>query len=255
MVQDRVSTGLKVASARDDGAVWAIAQGQRATSRALDTVVESLQRGRSIVEVALAAGESIADLLVRMKATALTAADTTIDKAARRRLSDDYTTMETEIATLVDSAGFSGVNLLGIGLGGRRATNFVAALANEKGSEIIRVEGELLALNDLFSAHRGHVGFEEVSEAEDAVRRVDQAIVGFSASLARLGTGAKALETHLGFVLRLRTTVDAGIGNLVDADLGRESARLQALRTRRDLGAQALSIANGSTASVLQLFR
>ena len=76
-----------------------------------------------------------------------------------------------------------------------------------------------------------------------------------SASLSRLGTGSKALDTHLNFVTKLQDTLDAGVGNLVDADLAKESARLQALQTKQQLGVQALSIANQSSSSLLGLFR
>ena len=69
----RISTGLKVSSARDDPATWAIAQTQRAESRALTAVMGSLQRGQSIADVALSGAETISDLLVQMKEKALAA--------------------------------------------------------------------------------------------------------------------------------------------------------------------------------------
>ena len=68
-----------------------------------------------------------------------------------------------------------------------------------------------------------------------------------NAAVAKLGTGSKALETHLDFVGKLQDTMDAGVGNLVDADLAKESATLQALQTKQQLGVQALSIANSSS--------
>src|SRR3954469_12765085 len=79
VTQNRVNTGLKVASAKDNAAIWAIAQNQRATSRSLNAVFESLQRGQSTVDVALSAGTSVSDLLLQMKEKALASADTTLD--------------------------------------------------------------------------------------------------------------------------------------------------------------------------------
>src|ERR1700741_3192846 len=81
--QNRINTGLKVASAKDNGAIWAIAQNQRATSTSLDAVKDSLQSGQSTVDVALAAGGSVSDLLLQMKEKALAASDTTLDAASR----------------------------------------------------------------------------------------------------------------------------------------------------------------------------
>jgi flagellin len=87
------------------------------------------------------------------------------------------------------------------------------------------------------------------------VTTVSTSITNVGAALAKLGTGSKALESHLSFVSKLQDTLDAGVGNLVDADLARESAKLQALQTKQQLGVQALSIANGATNSLLGLFR
>ncbi len=88
-----------------------------------------------------------------------------------------------------------------------------------------------------------------------ALTLVNASITNVGASLARLGTGANSLATHQSFVGKLQDSIEAGIGNLVDADLAKESARLQALQTKQQLGVQALSIANSSTSILLGLFR
>jgi flagellin len=75
--QNRVNTGMKVATAKDNGAIWAIAQNQRSIISSLDAVKDSLQRGQSIVDVAVSAGETVSDLLSQMKAKALAAKDET----------------------------------------------------------------------------------------------------------------------------------------------------------------------------------
>src|SRR2546425_7070311 len=90
VTQDRINTGLKVASAKDNGAVWAIAQNQRATSQSLNAVKDSLQRGQSTVDVALSAGETVSDLLLQMKSKALAASDSTLDSNSRTALNDDF---------------------------------------------------------------------------------------------------------------------------------------------------------------------
>src|SRR5918997_562997 len=90
IVQARINTGRKVNSAKDNGAIWAIAQKQRSESQALNAVKESLQRGQSTVDVAIAAGESISDLLLQMKEKALAATDRTLDSNSRIALNDDF---------------------------------------------------------------------------------------------------------------------------------------------------------------------
>jgi flagellin len=87
------------------------------------------------------------------------------------------------------------------------------------------------------------------------IATITTAITGVSSKLSKLGTGSKSLSAHLSFVNKLQDTLDAGVGNLVDADLAKESARLQALQTKQQLGIQALSIANQSSSSLLSLFR
>jgi flagellin len=87
------------------------------------------------------------------------------------------------------------------------------------------------------------------------IATVNTSITNVSTALSRLGTGSKSLGSHMEFINKLQDSIDAGIGNLVDADLAKESAKLQALQTKQQLGVQALSIANQSTSILLGLFR
>jgi flagellin len=95
----------------------------------------------------------------------------------------------------------------------------------------------------------------DAAKAKTLVTKLDEAIKKVSDDLTQLGTGSKALSAHLAFMSKLQDTLDAGVGNLVDADLAKESARLQALQTKQQLGVQALSIANQSAGILLGLFR
>ena len=94
-----------------------------------------------------------------------------------------------------------------------------------------------------------------MTQASAQIAIVQTSIDNVSASLAKLGTASKSLTSQLTFVGKLQDTLDAGVGNLVDADLAKESARLQALQTKQQLGVQALSIANSASSSLLGLFR
>ena len=83
-VQGRVNTGLKVQGAKDNASVWAIAQGQRADVGALGAVKMSLDRATSITDVALAAGETVSDLLNQLKEKVVAAKDASLDTAGSR---------------------------------------------------------------------------------------------------------------------------------------------------------------------------
>ena len=248
-VQERINTGLKVGSAKDNGAIWAIAQNQRAESSALDAVKDSLQRGQSTLDVASAAGSSVSDLLIQMKAKALAASDTGLDTAGRNALNEDFKALRDQISKVVSNASFNGVNLLD----GSKAN--IQALANADGSSQLTVAAQTLSLGGSIVSVGTTETISTATHAASVLTIINNSIANVSTSLAKLGTGSKALEAHLTFVGKLQDTIDAGIGNLVDADLAKESAHLQALQTKQQLGVQALSIANSSTSSLLGLFR
>jgi flagellin len=249
--QTRINTGLRVASAKDNGAIWAIAQNQRATSQSLNAVKESLQRGQSTVDVALAAGESVSDLLLQMKAKALSASDTTLDSNSRTALNDDFVSLRDQISKAVNNADFNGANMLkGV------APTDIKALANADGTAVITVLAQSMDLGTgALAALDATASIGDQATAFNMITTLNEAIVNVSASLSALGTGSKSLASHLTFIAKLQDTVDGGIGNLVDADLAKESAKLQALQTKQQLGVQALSIANQAPNSIMSLFR
>jgi flagellin len=250
--QNRISTGRKVDNAKDNGSTWAIAQSMRANSKSLDAVRDSLHRGQSTIDVAMAAAGSISDLLLQMKAKALAASDTTLDTASRESLNVDFKALRDQIAKTVDNADFNGSNM--IKTGGAS----IQALANASGTNKLTVLAQSLALGStnltgigstasLFAASAG--------TAQAMIATVNTAIGKVSTALAKLGTGSKALDLHLTFINKLQDSIDNGIGNLVDADLAKESAKIQSLQTRQQLGVQALAIANSSTQMMLSLFK
>ena len=250
MVQNRINTGKKVNSAKDNGAIWAIAQNQRAEMGALNAVKDSLQRGQSTVDVAMAAGESISDLLLQMKEKALAATDETLTSASRDALAEDFDSIRDQITSVIENAQFNGANLLDGSL-----TGGYKALASADGTSTIDVGDEDMSLSGSIVTLGASDSIGSTSDATTSLAAVDASIANVSAALARMGTSSKALGTHLTFVGKLQDSLEAGVGNLVDADLAKESARLTALQTKQQLGVQALSIANSSTSMLLGLFR
>jgi flagellin len=250
--QNRINTGLKVSSAKDNGAIWAIAQNQRSTSSALNAVKDSLQRGQSTVDVALSAGGAVSDLLLQMKEKALAASDNTLDAASRTAYNDEFKSLVSQISKAVTNADFNGANLI------KNAGTSIYALANADGTSKITVSAQDLSLGASGGAlasiaSTASIGTQTIATA--MIATVTTAIGNVSSALSKLGTGSKSLTSHLTFIGKLQDSLDAGIGNLVDADLAKESARLQALQTKQQLGIQALSIANQSSSSLLSLFR
>ena len=230
--QQRVNTGKIVSSAKDNGAIFAIATNQRAEMGALDSVKQSIQRGQSIVDVALAAGETVVEALTEMKklATAIEAGGST---ATTDALTADYDALQAEIETALANANFDGANL------------FTADAVSVK-------LGTGTATADSKSLGGTAISVEPTSATAAAVQT---AIDTFTAQLATFGTDSKSLTRQLTFVNKVQDALEVGIGNLVDADLAKESAKLTALQTKQQLGVQALSIANQSSSVLLGLFR
>jgi flagellin len=247
--QNRISTGLKVASAKDDGATWAIAQQQRSTVSSLDAVKQSLSRNSSVIDVALTAGESVSDLLTQLRERALEASDTSIDSTARRALNDDFIAIRNQITKALTNAGFNGINLLD----GSRSS--IAALANAEGTSRLTVDAQNMSLGGTIITLSANASFTTATAAANLLTALDDSINNVSIALGRLGTSSKSLDTHLTFNGKLQDTITAGIGRLVDADLAKESARLQALQVRQQLAIQMLSISAQSQSWVLSLFR
>jgi flagellin len=250
MAQNEISTGLRVSSPKDDGSTWAIAQNQRAQVLSLDSVKNSLSRGQSAIDVAVSAGQSISDLLTQMKALALSASDTGLTSTDRSAINDQFGSLRDQISTIVNNADFNGTNMI------KSGGSTITALANADGTSKITVAAEDLSLGGTnMGSVNSTASVGTATAAGTMVTDLQSAIDSVSGALAKLGTGSNALSTHMSFVSSLQDSINSGISNLVDADLAKESATLQALQTKQQLGVQALSIANSSTSILLSLFR
>jgi flagellin len=248
-VQNRVNTGLKIGNAKDNAAIWAIAQGQRADIGALGAVRLSLERASSISQVSLAAGETISDLLVQLKEKVVAAMDTSLDTNSRTALNSDFRAILNQIRQVTDNAEFDGANLFD-GLGGN-----IQFLANADATSSLTLSTRTLALGGSNITLTANASITSVAKATTVLARLDASIANVNQALGNLGSQAKQVDAHLEFVSKLTDVLEAGVGNLVDADLAKESARLQALQVQQQLGAQALSIANSAPQIILQLFR
>jgi flagellin len=247
--QNRINTGLKVAGAKDDGGVFAIAQSMRADVASLGAVQNSLSRVQSVVDTAIAAGEAISDILVQMKAKALAASDVSLDTASRSALNEDFKSLASQITTIIDNAEFAGSNLI------NGSTNSISALANAAGTSTITVVDESLALGGTIITMAAATVLDTAANAKAAVTKIENSLDNLNQALARLGTSSKKLSIHSTFVGKLTDELEKGIGNLVDADLAKDSARLQAYQVKQQLGIQALAIANQAPQVLLSLFR
>jgi len=247
--QSAVNSGLKVASAKDDGATYAIAQNMRGQVAGYQAVSDSLNRGMSAVDVAMSAGQSISDLLVQMKQKALAAADASLDTASRQAMNNDFTALRDQITTIVKNAVFNGFNLVD------GSTTQITALASADGSRKITVGAQNLKLSGSIVTVKSTGVISTATKASTMVATIQASLTNVNASLAKLSAGSKKYSIQLDFSQKLSDTLTSGIGNLVDANMAMESALLTSLQTKQQLGVQALAIANQAPQIILSLFR
>ncbi|RYZ13893.1 MAG: hypothetical protein EON61_05655 [Alphaproteobacteria bacterium] len=378
-VQNKISTGFKIGSARDNGAIYAIAEGQRSRVSSVAAVKDGIDRANSTIDVALAAGKSIGEILQKLKAKSVAAQADDLTADQRDALQADFSSLRAQIDTIANSAQFNGANLAvgsfnfnvmisdlggsvaatGAGVqtaagtldppvsgsalmtaldtGGTNladgdiisfdltsATNpgtfsigveitatmtvddYVAAVnsasggkvstsyddttgqftylindtyyddlvvdstadadilgksvgtapVTSAGSNVLVVNGlDLTVAGSMFSSFSTIDISTSSAAATTAANALETAITDLNISLASLGSQATALDAQQDFLSKLSDEIENGIGNLVDADLAKESAKLQSLQIKQQLGAQALSIANQAPQVILSLFR
>lgn len=377
-VQNKISTGFKISSARENGAIYAIAEGQRSRVSSVAAVKDGIDRANSTLDVALAAGKSIGEILQKLKSKAVAAQADDLTADQRSMYQADFASLRLQIDTIANSAQFNGANLAvgnfnlnvlisdlggsvaatgsgvqtatgtidpplsgsapmtGIGGGiadgdlvefalsnavtpggtntvqveltaGMTIDQFVEAVnaqtggkvsasyddvtgqftylindtafdtlaitsngsggaafgdgiatgpVTSAGDNVLVVHGTDLTLaSAMFSTFANIDIASSAAAATTASNALEQAITDLNVTLASLGSQATALDAQQDFLAKLSDEIENGIGNLVDADLAKESAKLQSLQIKQQLGAQALSIANQAPQVILSLFR
>ncbi len=274
--QNRISTGLTVASTKDDSSSFVIAQKLRGDLKGLSAVGNSLNRAKSVTDVAVAGAEEISDLLIKMAGKAQESVDA-IDDKSRAAHNRDFKAYRDTIATIVKSADFNGTNLLKSGGGDVTALLTIqnGTPATTPGTPVTPVTpapgtpaapapyvpDTLTVTNlalDLGGATITVTATDEMTNLAGAVtmmNKLNATKENMAVKLSELGSASRRIATQISFNSKLSDTITAGIGNLVDADMAKESASLQALQVKQQLGVQALSIANQSPQTILSLFR
>jgi flagellin len=249
--QNAISTGLKVATAKDNGAIWAIANKMRSDVSAYDRVVESNENASAKVDIAISAGESIMELLNEMKGKALAGSQPGLSASSQAALNADFTQLRDQVTAIIANSTFDGANMTN----GAAAINNAVSLGDAAGGNTITVTGANIGLGGTITTVTATSDVASSANALTTLGLVNTSITNLGTQITTWGAGSKRLDAHKRFVSKLQDALNSGIGGMVDADLSKESAKLQATQVKQQLGVQALSIANGSTQSILSLFR
>ena len=267
VTQDRITSGKNVNSTKDDSATFVTAQGLRGKQGDLKAVTSSLSNAKSVVDIAVSGTEQISDIVNEMKTLAKQSGDTTITDAQRASLNKDFVGLRERIKTIVNTSEFNGKNLLKMSDDGTAANSIqpLQSLANVDANPTTSFTADTMQINGtglvLPAGATPAVAFSEdttIATQADA-SAVDAFLTTYKTkvndALSNLGTASRRIDAQLTFTSKLNDTIEAGIGNLVDADMAKESARLTALQTKQQLGVQALSIANQAPQMIGQLFK
>jgi len=284
--QNRISTGLKVASAADNAAYWSIATTLRSDNSALSTVQDALGLGKSTVNVAYTGMNSAIDLVSQIKSKLVAAEQPGVDRV---KIQSEITQLQSQLKTVADSASFSGQNWLSVDSSPTTydaTKSFVSSFTRDAAGNVsvgtISIDTSKDVLFDANTAGGGILDSARdstgaIATAGTSVKSIDissltgsatdlatlngyvngadAAIKEMTAAATNLGADQQRISLQTSFVSALQDAITSGISTLVDADMNQESTKLQALQVKQQLGVQALSIANQSSQSILSLFR
>ncbi len=243
-VQKRVSTGFRIADATDDGAGFAVAQGLRSLVKGYDAVGERLSASKGLVTVASAGLQSVSDTLGEARKVLTKLADASLSTAERTQYNADYAALKVEVQNYANQSSFNGVNLL-VGV---VATNLIYTAA-----------GGTFTVTGQDTLNGATAGLAAVATAAAAATLLAGGFATYETavgtSLSTVGGYTRSISNQANFTKILADATVTGIGNIVDADLAKESARLQSLQIRQQLGTQSLSIANQGPSALLSLFQ
>ena len=248
-VQKRVSTGYRVADARDDGGAFAVAQSVRSDVAGLTAVNEQLGGAKGLLQVTFAALSQVSEAMREARAALTRLSDSALSTEQFNQYKAQYTALRSQIEGFLNDAKYNGRSLLSTAAAGSSNPHNIITIQNEDGAQLtINAIEKAKLLIDPAPANAADAVIlltTKFQPTEDAI----------GAALTQLGTTDQYVEKQINFNKDKMDALNAGIGSLVDADLAKENARLQALQVRQQLGVQTLGIANQGPQVLLSLFR
>jgi len=242
-IMSTISSGLKVATAKDNAAVFTIAKNARADVSSMNSAIDSLNRGLNLVDVSMAGSQAIADIVSALKERILLAKTFDVGSDQRKAIDVEVKTMLADIDKIAAGATIQDKNLLA-GTSGSSEEYIVS-----ENLDRLQVGHRPMTTTDL-----GINALDVVNAAASALSFIESALTKVNEESGRLGADGRRLQQQKEFLMLRKDTVEVGIGKMVDADLGKENAALQAEGVKLQLAQQGLGFANRSKAFVGRLF-
>lgn len=249
VTQKRISTGFRVNDAKDDGAAFAVAQSVRADVAGLTAANEQLGGVKGILDTALSGLTKVSETMVKVRETLVRLADDTLNTDQRAQYEAQYTALQTQITNFVTDATYNGRTLLSTTApeGGD-----ITSTRNESGTTYTLTAVDGVGTLIVAAAPTDAAGAQAALGDGGDFETVQSSI---STALNQFGSDSRYIDAQVAYNKDKVDALESGLGALIDADLAKESARLQSLQIRQQLGTQALSIANQAPQTLLSLFR
>jgi flagellin len=249
--QKRISTGFRVADAKDDGAAYAVAERVRGEIAGTASANEQLGGVKGLLDVTNASLSNVSDTLKKLKTIVVKLADQTITADQQAQYQSQAKELTNNIQAFIQDAGYNGKNIL---------DESVSTLANtvvRNGSGTAYSFNGFSAVTNVFNGVSAANAWTAGSAAAalTAGGALTTAISNTLTQLNNFGSYSNFIDSQINYNKSKMDAQEGGLGALVDADLARESAKLQSLQIRQQLGTQALSIANQAPQTLLSLFR
>lgn len=256
VAQKRVSTGFRVSDSTDDGAAYAVAQSVRSTVGALTSANQQLGNVQGLLSTTQSGLNNISNTMNSMRDVLVKLSDANVQGNDRTNYQRQYQSLIANVQTFIQDASYNGKTLIGDLSGSNGTFARVAVARNESGSSYgIATFGG--------SALYGSINFTTTQmNAAATIAALITASGTFINQMNSVGRALNSIGSSINYVANQISynkdkidALNAGLGALVDADLARESAQLQALQIRQQLGTQALSLANQAPQTLLSLFK
>jgi len=246
--QKRISTGFRVSDAKDDGAAYAVAQKVRADMSGLTSANEQLGGVKGILDTTHAALGKVSEAMEQVRAVLVKMGDGTLSSDEFAQYQAQYTTLQKQIVSFIEDATYNGRTLLSTDTASGGGD--ITTVRNESGTTftITAVDGATLTIDATAPADAAAARTAITGNFKTVLKAINDALNQF-------GNDSRYVDAQISYNKEKLDALESGLGALIDADLAKESARLQALQIRQQLGTQSLSIANQAPQSLLSLFR
>jgi flagellin len=247
----RLSSGLRINSAKDDAAGLAISERMNSQIRGMNVAMRNAADGISLAQTAEGAIGKIGEALQRMRELAVQSANGTNNSGDRDNLNKEFGQLQSEIDRLVSSTKFNDTELLS---GAQATFTFQIGAGTSAGVDTIDVAGtDLSTLSSDVSALA--ITGADATNASDAIGELDTMIATITENRATWGAVQNRFESVISNLQVSSENLSAARGRIVDADYAAETANLTRAQILQQAGVAMLAQANASPQSVLSLLR